>query len=138
LEFFSRRLNIEKKILFTGKIEHRAVYELLNKIHIYAFPSLAELFPYSILEAMAAGKPIVATEVGGIMEIIENGKTGILVQPGNPEELAKAIEEFINNPTKAKQMGETCRRLIEERFALSKIAYYLTRSYEFSLERKFS
>ncbi len=138
LEFFSKRLNIEKKILFTGKIEHKAVYELLNKIHIYVFPSLAELFPYAILEAMAARKPIVATKVGGIMEIIENGKTGILVQPGNREELAKGIEEFINNPTKAKQMGENCRRLIEARFALSKVAHCLTRSYEFSLERKFS
>lgn len=136
LENLSKELNIEEKVLFTGRIRHESVYKLLKRVDIYAFPSLAELFPYAILEAMAAGKPIVSTSVGGVLEVIKNGETGLLVSPGNSDELAEGLKILIRDPLKAKEMGKKCRKLIEEKFALHKIARDLTRCYELSIERK--
>lgn len=132
----SRALNLEEKVLFTGKISHESLYKLLKRVDIYAFPSLAELFPYAILEAMAGGKPIVATNVGGVVEVIKNEETGLLVPPGDSTELAKGIKSLINNPIEAKEMGIRCRKLIEGKFTLHKIAHDLTRCYELSTRRK--
>jgi len=136
LESLSRELNIEEKVLFTGKISHKSIYKILKRVNIYAFPSLAELFPFAILEAMAARKPIVATSVGGVVEVIKNEETGLLVPLGNPTELAKGIKRLINNPSEAEEMGRKCRKLIEKKFTVRKIAYDLTRCYELSLKRK--
>lgn len=136
LEDLSRQLGIEEKVLFTGKIEHKSVYELLKRIDIYAFPSSAELFPFAILEAMAAGKPIVATSVGGVKEVIKDGETGILVPPREYAALAEGIKELIKNPLRAEQMGKKSRRLVEENFSLHKIAYDLTKCYELCVRRK--
>lgn len=136
LKSLSKRLGIEKKVLFIGKIGHKSVYELLKRVDIYAFPSSAELFPFAILEAMAAGKPIVASSVGGVLEVIKHEETGLLVPPRDHDRLAEAIKELINNPVEAEQMGEKCRKLIERKFTLRKIACDLTKCYELSIKRK--
>ena len=72
---------------------------------IIALPSLTEAFPRAALEAMACGKPVVASKVGGIPEMIEDGRSGLLVAPGNPAELAAAIELLIAEPKYASQLG---------------------------------
>ena len=134
LENLSKNLGIDNKVLFTGKIRYQFLYQLLNNVDVYAFPSLAELFPFAILEAMAAGKPIVATDVGGVSEAVSDGVNGRLVPPGDPESLAKAMVELLSDPNKAREMGENSRALAEEKFHLAKIAYELTRWYEHSFE----
>jgi len=136
LERLSRRLGLEKKVLFTGKISHKSVYELLKRIDLYVFPSLAELFPFAVLEPMAACKPIVATKVGGVPEVIEDGKTGLLVPPRDYARLADGIKRLIRNPIEAEEMGSNCRKLIEERFTLHRIAHDLTECYELSIKRE--
>jgi len=136
MEGLAKRLGIEKRILFTGKVGHKTIYKILKEVDIYAFPSSAELFPYAILEAMAAGKPIVATNVGGVPEVIKDGETGLLIQPRNPKSIADGIRTLITNPMKAEQMGKKCRKLIEKKFALRKIAHDLTRCYELAIRRK--
>jgi len=135
LETLSKRLGIKDKVLFTGEIEYRSLYQLLRRVAIFAFPSLAELFPFAILEAMAAGKPIVATDVGGVSEAVIDGVNGYLVPPRDPTSLANAILKLINDSEKAKEMGKNSRRLAEEKFNLPKIAYDLTKCYERSLKR---
>lgn len=135
LKILSENFGIEKKVLFTGRIEYRSLYQLLKRIDIYAFPSLAELFPFAILEAMAAGKPIVATDVGGVSEAVIDGVNGYIVPPRDPTSLANAILKLINDSEKAKEMGKNSRRLAEEKFNLPKIAYDLTKCYERSLKR---
>ncbi len=135
LKILSENLDIKRKVLFTGKVGYRSLYQLLKRIDIYAFPSLAELFPFAILEAMAAGKPIVATNVGGVSEAVIDGVNGHLIPPKEPISLAKAIINLINDSDKAKEMGKNSRMLVEEKFDLAKIVHDLTRCYELSLMR---
>jgi len=136
LKSLSKQLGVEEKVVFVGKIEHKTVYKLLKRVDIYVFPSSAELFPYAILEAMAAGKPIVSTHIGGVPEIIKNGETGFLVPPKDQDKLADGIRKLIEKPKEAEQMGRNGRKLIEEKFTLGKIADDLTKCYEISIRRK--
>lgn len=80
--------------------------------------SRQEGFPITILEAMAAGKPVVATNVGGCAEAVVNGETGIVVSPEDPEALAEALEHMLTHPDEARRMGEAGRRRVEEHFSI--------------------
>ncbi|MCB9290587.1 MAG: glycosyltransferase [Lewinellaceae bacterium] len=75
----------------------------------------------SILEYMALGKPVVATDGGGTPEIVENGRTGLLVSPLNPEEMAEKIAYLLDHPEKAREMGQEGRRIIETEFTISRM-----------------
>lgn len=93
---------------------------LLSEFDIYVCSSVKEGFPYTILEAMAAGLPIVSTSVGGIPEAITDGKEGLLVPPRNPVLLAKAINELIANPDLAREFGQGAQQKVQE-FSLDKM-----------------
>jgi glycosyltransferase involved in cell wall biosynthesis len=91
---------------------------VLNKIDIFVFPSLWEGLPYSIIEACRAGCAIVATEVGGISEVIENNYNGIIVSPNSELELCNAISYLINNKFIAGKLALSARKTYEEKFQL--------------------
>lgn len=78
---------------------------MLNRADIFVLPSRAENQPVSILEAMARGVPVVATRVGAIPEQIDDGASGLLVDPGNAEQLAAALEQLIISPEKREAFG---------------------------------
>jgi glycosyltransferase involved in cell wall biosynthesis len=82
---------------------------LLAKTACVLLTSDYEGCPYSVLEAMAAGAPVVATSVGGVPELVVNGETGFLVEPGNPEAAARAVESLLADPERARAMGEAGR-----------------------------
>jgi len=130
----TRDLGNSKNVHFTGRVSYEELYRLLAMTDIYVFPSLSESFPFAILEAMAAGKPIVATDVGGVSEAVSDGVNGRLVPPGDPKSLAQAIVELLSDPNRAREMGESSRALAEEKFHLARIAYELARFYEHSFE----
>ena len=88
-----------------------------------------EPFGMVIIEAMAMGKPVVATEGGGPSEIITHGKSGILVPRGDSESLASAIRMLLENPIYAKELGEAGRRVVVERFTSSQQAQEIMRIY---------
>ncbi len=94
---------LKNKIIFTGY--RNDVFSLLKASHIFVLSSRYEGLPYSILEAMALKLPVVATKVTGTSELVINGKTGILVPPENPGELARGILGLIKNPAKRKELG---------------------------------
>jgi glycosyltransferase involved in cell wall biosynthesis len=129
LEVLSERLGIGENIIFTGKIRYQQLYQLLNFIDIYVFPSLSELFPFAILEAMAAAKPIVATNVGGISEAIKNEENGLLVPPKDARKLAEAIKSLIDNPQRALAIGNEARETIKKFFNMDRIARRLVECY---------
>lgn len=104
---------IELAGYFTGDMD-----ELIDAIGIYVFPSLQEGFPYSILEAMAAGKAIVATQVGGIPEAITDGVEGLLVAPSSVQALEVAIERLILDATLRNRLGENARLRFTKAFTL--------------------
>jgi glycosyltransferase involved in cell wall biosynthesis len=130
-------LGIQDMILFTGKIEYNSLYQILKRIDLYAFPSLAELFPFAILEPMAASKPIVASAVGGVPEALDNGKTGILVPPKDHVKISEAILYLIRQPLEAKRLGKNCRILMEKKFDLVKITSRLNKCYNLAAKRSF-
>lgn len=110
----TRQLNIEENVRFLG---YRAdIPDLLSATDIYVHSSVNEGFGIAIIEAMAVGLPVVATNVGGIPEIVINGVNGILVSPENPQALADAIKDLIDNPDKRKRLAEKARQHVEVTF----------------------
>src|SRR4029453_8125800 len=94
--------------------------EALAAIDVFVLPSLMEGHPLAVLEAMAAGKPIVATTVGGLAEAMEDGVSGLLVPPGDADALAEAVVSLLRDPERAARLGREARRALEERFSLEK------------------
>lgn len=111
LKNHAKSLGVTENILFTGRRSN--IPEILSLIDVFVLPSLAEGLGRSLLEAMAAGRAIVAANVGGIPEAVENGKSGILVPPGNPRALAQAIAHLLDNPLQAQEMGTAARKRAE-------------------------
>jgi N-acetyl-alpha-D-glucosaminyl L-malate synthase BshA len=91
LENLVKELNLIKNIKFIGTILHERIPEYMQASDVFILPSLSEGFPLVSLEAMASGLPIVATNVRGLPEIINNGENGFLVEPKNPEQIAEMV-----------------------------------------------
>jgi glycosyltransferase involved in cell wall biosynthesis len=96
------------------------IHEIYGAIDLLVLPSDEESFGRVAIEAMAARKPVVATTVGGIPEIVVDGETGYLVPPRSPDALAQAIIHLLNNPDLAQAMGQAGRRRVEQHFSLAR------------------
>lgn len=123
----SERKNLEEKIkqnklgeyvTLCGNISQ--AFKYLPAFDIFVLPSIKEGFPYTILETMAAGLPIVATDVGAISEILENQKTGLIVPPADSLALTEAIVSLIKNPEFARQLGINAKEAVKK-FSLKMI-----------------
>ena len=115
-----------KSLGLQGRVEmlghyHGDVNVLISTFDLYVFPSLWESFPYSVLEAMRAGAAIVATRVGDIPEAIEDGKEGLLVEPGSREAIVDAIERLLNDPHLCRALGRNARLKYESSLSLDKM-----------------
>lgn len=125
------RLGIDKNVIFLGRIHWPGIYYFLSNVpDICVSSSTSENFPFYILECMAARKPIVATDVGGVSEAVVDKVTGYLVPPMDPESLAKAIIALIENPERGRQMGLEGRKIVEQRFNMKALTEKLTAVYE--------
>jgi glycosyltransferase involved in cell wall biosynthesis len=115
-----KQQHLESYFLMTG---HRQdIPEILSFSDIAVIPSLAEGIPQFLLQAMAMAKPVVATRVGGIPEIINSGSNGLLVPPEDPQALADAVCTLLINISKSKELGKKAHKLVEEKFTLSIMA----------------
>jgi glycosyltransferase involved in cell wall biosynthesis len=99
-----------------GWLGREAAGQLLSRASVFVLPSYAEGLPMSVLEAMAAGCPVVATRVGGIPDLITDGVDGLLVPPGDPHALAAALERILRDPAFARQLGNAARQTIANRY----------------------
>lgn len=104
---------VGERVIFTGDIEDPNIP--LSLCDIYTHITLGEGFGLAVLEAMSIGKPIIATSVGGIPEMIEDGINGLLVKP-DAEMVAEKIEKFIEDKKLARQLGENAKKIVEEKF----------------------
>lgn len=95
------------------------VRDLLSTLDVFVLPSLYEGLPNVILEAMATSLPVVATAVDGSVELVDNGKTGFLVEPKQPQALSEAISELLRNESLRKSCGVAGRKKVEQEFSLS-------------------
>jgi L-malate glycosyltransferase len=111
-----KALGIESKVTFAGLLPSTAIPELIAAHHIVANPSRKESFGMALIEAAAVGRPVVASNVGGIPEIVRDGVTGILVPPANPEALAAALGSFATDLSRAKSMGEAAHRVVKDKY----------------------
>lgn len=98
------------------------VKEYLESIDVYILISGMDMSPHTLLEAALMEKPIIATNVGGIPELMKDGETGFLVEKGNSDEIIEKILLLLNDDIKAKQMGQNGREFVEKNFGWEKIA----------------
>jgi len=115
----TQRLDLEGRFLFLG--ERKDAAAVMSLFDIFVLPSLWEGLPFVLVEAAALGKPIVATAVDGVPEILEDKKTGLLVRPGDPSALAAAVIELLKDKDKARRLGESARTLVAPRFPVRRM-----------------
>ncbi len=116
LETQARSLGVDPYIRFLG---HRDdVRDLLGLFDVFVLPSLSEGMPLALLEAMAASVPPVATRVGGVSEVVDEGKSGLLVPTTSAQALANGILILLEDPIRAKEMGNCARETVVNRFSL--------------------
>ena len=109
-------LGLEKKVSFLGRLDQEKLLVEYASSAIVVLASIQETAPMAIAQAMAAGKPVVATCVGGIPWMVENGVTGYLVDEGSPLSMANRIVELLRNNIMRQRMGQAARELARERF----------------------
>ena len=109
---------------------HKDVPTLFSKCHIICLPSYREGFPKSLMEAAAAGRAIVTTDVPGCRDAIIPNKTGLIVPIKSPEKLADALQKLIENPKDRIAMGKAGRKLAEKEFLIEKIVYKHLKIYQ--------
>lgn len=126
-------LGVDHATRFLGWVPFQPFVELMNSANIVCIPSRNEPFGIILLEAWATGRPVVATDVGGLSENIENFVDGVKVYP-NPESIAWGINYLLNNPDSMKQISETCRKKVK-RFSWSNVAKRLVETYRLALSR---
>jgi glycosyltransferase involved in cell wall biosynthesis len=116
LEREAARLGLNGHVIFAGALEGPVRNAMVHLSRVVVLPSLSEGLPVTILEAMALAKPIVATDVGGNREAVEDGVTGLLVPPRDPEALAAAVRRVVADEALATRMGQAGRRRFDEYF----------------------
>jgi glycogen synthase len=110
------------------------VVQLYSHAAVFVCPSVYEPFGLINLEAMACGTPVVASAVGGILEVVENGVTGLLVPPGRPDQLAQALNRVLGDRALAQGLGQAGRRRVEERFSWASVAERTERVYAAAID----
>ncbi len=124
------RLVREGRVFFLGRISQERLYKELSQACVICLPSLAESAPMVIAQSMAAAKPVVATTVGGVADMVKDGVTGRLCPPNDSLRLAECLGELLQNPLRCLEMGVNARGIARQRYhpdsvAKATIAAYL-------------
>jgi glycosyltransferase involved in cell wall biosynthesis len=113
----ARESDLAGRVTFIGRVDD--VSEHLRASDLYTFPSFFEALPLAVIEAAATGLAIVATSVGGIPDVIANGESGVLIEPGDATVLAEALLTLIRDPERQRALGERARAVARSQFALN-------------------
>jgi glycosyltransferase involved in cell wall biosynthesis len=127
LEEQVRNLKLEDRILFFG-FRHD-IQNWLSACDVFVLPSLYEGLPIAILEAMAAGKPVIATAIPGTDEAVIQGRTGYLVPPQDSGSLAAAIRSMLADPALRKRMGQVGKEMVMKKFSVKAMVRQVTEVY---------
>jgi glycosyltransferase involved in cell wall biosynthesis len=132
LRALAATLGIAERVSFLG---HRDdIDALFADADLFVLPSRSEAFPNSVVEAMAAGLPVVATTVGGLPELVEPDRTGLLVPPDDGAALAQAIASLIAHPERARVLGDKARETVARRYSFDRMVRAFERLYLSQLE----
>jgi len=117
-----KKLDIVKHVMFLGFVQHHQTPRFFQHCDVFCYPTLGEPFGKSIIEAMACGKAVVTTNIGGPSEIVSNGVDGVLVPPRDEAAIASGILDLIKDDNKRRKLGETARRTVEEKYSWERIS----------------
>jgi glycosyltransferase involved in cell wall biosynthesis len=134
LEQRANTLNLEGRIVFTG--QRNDVPQIMREVDISVLPSLTESFSNSLLESMANGLPVVATNVGGTPEIVMDGHTGILVPAGDSAALSRAIRQLLECPELAQRLGAAAREKVAREYSIDCLLRHTEDLYTRLLEQR--
>ncbi len=130
LRFLIERLGLENSVKLLGPLSPERVGLELAQADIYLSSSLSEGISNAVLEAMSIGLPVVSTNVGGMSEVIEDGVTGLLVEPYAPDQIADAIKRFVEHPMLKDTCSKYARELIEIDYSFERLIQVFDESYE--------
>ena len=119
LEKQIKEQGLEDKVKLLGFKDNAGAY--IGIFDIFLLSSIKEGFPYSILEAGLAKLPVIATNIGGIPEIIEDGVSGLLVEPKDPYAIKNALEKLLDSPALRKSLGQNLSKVVKQKFSLDKM-----------------
>ncbi len=133
-EWLSRQLGVSKNVLFVGK--QPAIVDYLSIADLLLLPSETESFGLSALEAMACEVPVIASNVGGLPEVVADGETGYLAEVGDVETMAKYAAKILTSDTLQRKMGAFARQTAVEKFSTEKIIPLYLRYYQQVLDKR--
>ena len=127
LQALAQQLQLNGHVEFYGQVSDSERERLLNECNVFVLatretPTDFEGLGIAVLEAMQKGKPVVVTRAGGVPEIVEHGRTGLVVEPNNPEALAGAMIELLRDPARACAMGSNAQMVVREKYGWDVIA----------------
>jgi glycosyltransferase involved in cell wall biosynthesis len=111
-----RHLDLEDRVRFEGAVGQDDIGRYYAEADLFCLPSFAEGVPVVLMEAMATGRPVVATRVAGIPELVDDGVSGLLVAPGSVEQLVRALERLASSSELRERMGLAGRQKVEQEF----------------------
>lgn len=136
LQELTAACGLSQHVEFLGHCDD--VPSVLAAADAFVLPSRSEAFPNSVIEAMAAGLPVIANAVGGLLDLIDHNRTGLLVPPSDAAALTHALRFLIENPTRAAAIGDTARTEIRQRYSFERMVSAFEDLYVSSLERRMS
>jgi glycosyltransferase involved in cell wall biosynthesis len=134
LSRLARQLGIADEIIFLGMVGDSR--QLLDALDIFVFPSLSEGLGVALLEAMACGLPVIASRVGGVVDIVEDGRSGLLVLPGEVASIAEALAKLANDKSQQLQLGSAATVRVVENFSMDAMTRKTIDLYRDCLERQ--
>ena len=120
LEREAAKLGVSDRCIFTGL--RNDIPDLFQAMDVFVMPSLSEGFPMVLLEAMGMERPVAATAVSGNPELIEHGRTGLLISPSDPPAIVEAVAWLLENRDEAAAMGQAARSAVEQKFTVTTMA----------------
>lgn len=130
LKQLAHKLGIKEDVVFAGKMPYENIEKVHNTIDIFANLSRSESFGVAVLEASSCEVPVVASNVGGLVDVVKNEVTGYLVAPDNEQEIINAFQELINSEDLRKKMGQAGRQMVIEKYNWEENLMEMIRIYE--------
>jgi phosphatidylinositol alpha-mannosyltransferase len=135
LEKLAKNLNLSSNVVFLDPVPALSYPSLLASCDVFVLPSLSESWPISLAEALSMEKPAVATDVGGVKEIVHDNETGLIVKPGDVIALSNAIVQLLEDKNLSKQLGKTGRKFIVDNFDWARLTNKFEDLYKESVEK---
>jgi glycosyltransferase involved in cell wall biosynthesis len=132
LEALTRRLDLGEQVNFAGFVPNPNVVDYLDQFDIFVMPSVeeGETFGVAAVEAMATGLPVIASKIGGLPEVVDHGKTGLHVKPGDVDSLHDALKKYIDSPELRYSHGKEGRHKVEQQYNWEENAKLIEKLYE--------